>query len=102
MACLCAPVQAQAALRACNGSLERAADWLFSRGDSLDADVAAQNASPAAAPAASTPVSEAAGPHHDHLLWHPSTSVLSVNLCRPPVNEDICLKALCRVLAVHL
>ncbi|EIE18246.1 ubiquitinyl hydrolase [Coccomyxa subellipsoidea C-169] len=33
--------QAEAALRACDGSLERAADWLFSRGDTLDADVAA-------------------------------------------------------------
>ncbi|BDA47746.1 Ubiquitin carboxyl-terminal hydrolase 5 [Coccomyxa sp. Obi] len=44
--------QAEAALKACDGSLERAADWLFSRGDTLDADVAAI-LNPAAAPAAS-------------------------------------------------
>ena len=42
--------QATAALRACGGSLERAADWLFSRGDTLDVDVAAV-LHPAAAPA---------------------------------------------------
>lgn len=48
--------QAGAALKACDGSLERAADWLFSRGDTLDADVAAIN-NPAAA--AATPAAAA-------------------------------------------
>lgn len=33
--------QAKAALKSCNGSVERAADWLFSRADGLDAAVAA-------------------------------------------------------------
>ena len=42
-------VQAEAALKACNGSLERAADWLFSHSDNLDAAVASVNA-PAASP----------------------------------------------------
>ncbi|CAL5228914.1 g12137 [Coccomyxa viridis] len=38
------PQQAEAALKACNGSLERAADWLFSHSDDLDAAVASVNA----------------------------------------------------------
>lgn len=33
--------QAKAALKSCNGSVERAADWLFTRTDDLDAAVAA-------------------------------------------------------------
>ena len=41
--------QAEAALKACNGSLERAADWLFSHSDNLDAAVASVNAPAAAA-----------------------------------------------------
>eukprot|EP01062_Namystynia_karyoxenos_P052127 TRINITY_DN4141_c4_g1_i1.p1 TRINITY_DN4141_c4_g1~~TRINITY_DN4141_c4_g1_i1.p1 ORF type:complete len:868 (+),score=375.79 TRINITY_DN4141_c4_g1_i1:93-2606(+) len=43
--------QAKAALQACNGSQERAADWLFTRADDLDAAVAEVEGS-AAAPAA--------------------------------------------------
>lgn len=46
--------QAKAALKSCNGSVERAADWLFTRTDDLEAAVAAVE-SEAAAPAASTP-----------------------------------------------
>ena len=37
-------MQAEAALKTCNGSLERAADWLFSHSDNLDAAVASVNA----------------------------------------------------------
>ena len=33
--------QAKATLKSCNGSVERAADWLFTRTDDLDAAVAA-------------------------------------------------------------
>lgn len=46
--------QAKAALKSCNGSVERAADWLFTRTDDLEAAVAAVE-SEAAAPAASAP-----------------------------------------------
>ena len=42
-------MQVEAALKACSGSLERAADWLFSHSDDLDAAVASVNA-PAAPP----------------------------------------------------
>jgi hypothetical protein len=50
--------QAQAALKVCNGSLERAADWLFSHGDALDAEVEAINnpSAPSTAPATATGV----------------------------------------------
>ncbi len=71
-------LQAEAALKACDGSLERAADWLFSRGDTLDADVAAV-LNPAAAPAASA----AAAPGQSHFyLWKLERKHLSSNRCR--------------------
>lgn len=38
------PEQASAALKATSGNIERAGEWLFSRGDDLDAAVAEQNA----------------------------------------------------------
>lgn len=41
--------QVKGALAACQGSVERAADWLFSRGDNLDAAVEAALAPPSAA-----------------------------------------------------
>lgn len=44
--------QAKAALTSCNGSVERAADWLFSRADGLDAAVAAVESEGQAEPAA--------------------------------------------------
>ena len=46
--------QAEAAVKTCNGSLERAADWLFSHSDNLDAAVAAVSA-PAAPPGQQPP-----------------------------------------------
>ncbi len=49
--------QATAALKACNGSLERAADWLFSRMDDLDSAVAAVLDEQSSAPAAAGPSS---------------------------------------------
>ena len=42
-------LQAKGALAACQGSVERAADWLFSRGDDLEAAVEAALAPPSAA-----------------------------------------------------
>lgn len=42
-------LQVKGALAACQGSVERAADWLFSRGDDLDAAVEAALAPPSAA-----------------------------------------------------
>jgi ubiquitin carboxyl-terminal hydrolase 5/13 len=44
--------QANAALKSCNGSVERAADWLFSRTDDLDGAVAAVESESAATTAA--------------------------------------------------
>lgn len=49
--------QAAAALKACHGSLERAADWLFSHADDLDSAVASVNG--AAAPEAAASVQDA-------------------------------------------
>jgi ubiquitin carboxyl-terminal hydrolase 5/13 len=46
--------QAKAALKSCNGSMERAADWLFTRTDDLEAAVAAVE-NEASAPVSSTP-----------------------------------------------
>ncbi|KAL0051048.1 hypothetical protein WJX82_001112 [Trebouxia sp. C0006] len=46
--------QAAAALKACHGSLERAADWLFSHADDLDSAVAAVSGAAAPEAAAST------------------------------------------------
>ena len=51
--------QATAALKACNGSLERAADWLFSRMDDLDSAVAAVLDEQSNAPAATAGPSSA-------------------------------------------
>lgn len=51
--------QATAALKACNGSLERAADWLFSRMDDLDSAVAAVLDEQSSAPAATAGPSSA-------------------------------------------
>lgn len=47
--------QAKAALKSCSGNVERAADWLFSRADGLDAAVAAVEGEGDAAPAAAGP-----------------------------------------------
>lgn len=61
--------QAAAALQACSGSLERAADWLFSHSADLAAAVAAvgqppaaNGAAPAGAGAADAPRAAADGP----------------------------------------
>ncbi|KAK9833553.1 hypothetical protein WJX81_005633 [Elliptochloris bilobata] len=51
--------EAAAALQACSGSLERAADWLFSHAGDLAAAVAAMDQPPAAAGAASVAASAA-------------------------------------------
>ncbi|KAG2483306.1 hypothetical protein HYH03_017809 [Edaphochlamys debaryana] len=54
--------QAAAALQACSGSLERAADWLFNHMDDLDAAVAQVLSASAGAPAAAAPSGGAAAP----------------------------------------
>ena len=51
-------VHAAAALKACDGNIERAADWLFSRADDLDAAVAEVNSASAGQSVGATSASE--------------------------------------------
>lgn len=53
---------ASTALVACGGSLERAADWLFSHMDDLDSAVAAAKAAAASGTASSPAVGGSAAP----------------------------------------
>lgn len=57
MACV---LQASAALQACGGVLERAADWLFSHSDDLAAAVAAVSKPPAGGSGGAAPAGAAA------------------------------------------